>query len=165
MLSTFCYSVCYYRDSMDTVYLKLHWCVFLPLSPLSVLCVVLPQLALPTMVNSTANHNQVTSISVCLVPRPTVTHTHTHTLIGTQTLHCVVKRSGILGTTLIVIAKHEILFIICRAFVLLVIEYCWNVFPSTIMSSLLLHSAHALILTVLFMKECKSAQTLTTKQE
>ena len=55
-----------------------------------------------------------------------------------------------------------------RVLVFLVIEYSWNVYPSTSVSSLLLHFAHAVILAALFMRkesQFTSSQTLATKRE
>lgn len=35
---------------------------------------------------------------------------------------------------------------LCRVSVLVVLEYCWNVYPSTVFSSLLLHACHVTLL-------------------
>lgn len=58
--------------------------------------------------------------------------------------------------------------ILCRVAVLLVVEYSWNTYPSTVVSSLLLHLAHLIIMAALFVKETKvtSVQTIeATKRE
>lgn len=51
-----------------------------------------------------------------------------------------------------------------RIFLLLTIEYCWNVYPSTVLSSALLHSAHCFILLALYLSRREPLPKITKKQ-
>ncbi|XP_064383640.1 dol-P-Man:Man(5)GlcNAc(2)-PP-Dol alpha-1,3-mannosyltransferase-like isoform X2 [Halichondria panicea] len=51
-----------------------------------------------------------------------------------------------------------------RLFLLLTIEYCWNVYPSTVLSSALLHSAHIFILLALYLSHREPPSKLDKKQ-
>ena len=63
------------RDSLDTVHLQLHWHVFLSLSPLPVLCLVLPQFAPPPLVYPPPHTCQVTLLLRTVIIRPISTPT------------------------------------------------------------------------------------------
>jgi len=45
------------------------------------------------------------------------------------------------------------------------VEYCWNVYPSTLTSSLLLHACHLTLLTTLFIYPRKPENISATKAE
>ena len=53
----------------------------------------------------------------------------------------------------------------CRVFLLLTIEYCWNVYPSTVLSSTLLHSAHSFILLALYLSHREPPYKLAEKKQ